>query len=214
MEAHVGKLTASPRTGLGKIEVRKLRNQGLIPAVVYGSGKQSLALTIDPKDLHAALDPQRKANTLLELSIASEGQSGEQLNVMLHDYQYHPVSRELLHADFIRVKVDKPVQVKVPVRMEGRAKGVQMGGLLNQVFRTIPLECTPDRIPAEVLIDVTELAIGDTVQVSQLQLPEGVSAVLPPEQTVVLCVGGRGGSDSAAAGSEAGEESATESSAG
>jgi large subunit ribosomal protein L25 len=195
MEAHVGKLTATQRSGFGKIAVRKLRNQGLIPAVLYWGGRESRSLTVDPKHLQAALDPQRKANTLIDLTIAADGGGEEHLNVMLHDYQYHPVTRDLLHADFIRVELDKPVQAKIPVRTEGRAQGVQMGGLLNQVFRKIPVECTPEKIPPEIVIDVTDINIGDAVQISDISLPEGVRAMLPPEQTVVLCVGGRGGGD-------------------
>lgn len=192
MERHVGKLTASRRERTGKEVAKKLRQRELIPAVVYGGGGESEALTLDPLQLHAALDPQKKGNTLIELTIeAADGKSPEQQNVMVKQHQVHPLRRNVMHVDLVRVSLDQPVQVEVPLHTEGRAEGVQLGGMLNQVFRTLPLECTPDKIPAEVTVDVSALNIGDGLQVSDLTLPEGVTTKLAPEQTVVAVVASR-----------------------
>ena len=196
MEAHVGKLTVTRRDGTGKTVTRKLRQQGLIPAVLYGEGGKAESLTVDPAHLVAALDPVKKGNTLIELTIESpEGGAAEQQKVMVKEHQIDAIKRDLLHADFIRVAVDKPVRADVPLHLEGRAIGVQMGGLLNQVFRVVPVECTPDRIPAGMTVDVTDLNIGDTVQVSNLSLPDGVTACLPADQTLALVVAGRGAAE-------------------
>lgn len=198
MEAHIGKLNVKRRTGLGKLASRKLRQQGLIPAVIYGKGGASEPLALDPENLKAALDPQRKRNTLIEMTIEAADGSSEKVNVMVHDHQIDPLGRNIVHADFIRVALDEPVQAEVPLESTGRAKGVQMGGLLNQVFRTVSVECTPDRIPAKIVVDVTELDIGGHIRVADLPLPEGVRATLPAEQTLLLIVAARGAAEAGA----------------
>jgi large subunit ribosomal protein L25 len=102
----------------------------------------------------------------------------------LADYQYHPVTRELLHADFFKISMDQPVDVDVPFELTGKAAGVIVGGILRQVYRKLPLRCLPTKIPAKITHDVTALELDDHVHASDLALPEGVSVRLPPEQTV------------------------------
>jgi large subunit ribosomal protein L25 len=105
---------------------------------------------------------------------------------MIADYQYHPVSRVLLHADFIAVDEKTEVEVKVPLVLFGKSKGVVVGGKLRQVFREVPVRCAPGHIPAELRFDITELEIDDVVPAGQLELPEGVSLGINEKQTVAM----------------------------
>jgi large subunit ribosomal protein L25 len=107
---------------------------------------------------------------------------------MVKDYTYHPVTRVLQHIDFVEVKLDQPVDTEVPVIVKGKAAGVVLGGVLRQVFRTLPVRCLPDRIPLNVEIDVTELKLNEAFATKDVQLPEGVSVRLPAEQTIVSVV--------------------------
>src|SRR5690606_11361066 len=120
-------------------------------------------------------------NSVIELDVKDDAP----LTVLLSDYQYHPVTRQLLHADFLQVHVDRPVDVDVPFELEGKAKGVVLGGLLRQVYRKLPVRCVPSKIPVKITHDITELDLDQTVPVSELKLPEGVTVRLSDAQTVV-----------------------------
>lgn len=187
METHVGTLSVSRRSGKGKSVTRKLRQAGLIPAVVYGPGGAAQPLSLDPLHLRAALDPERKQNTLIRLTVGADasGAAAEE-SVLVKTFQLNPVTHELLHVDFIRVDLTKDVHVEVPLELEGRPEGVALGGVLNQVFRVLPVACTPDKIPVRFTVDVSPLKLGDALHVRDLSLPEGVKVSLSPDQTLVV----------------------------
>src|SRR5437016_3877465 len=145
------KLSAEPRTDAGKGAVRRLRATGRIPGVAYGPKLEATALTISPKDVTAVLATERGRNSVIELSIGSE----KKLTVLLADFQYHPVTRSLLHADFREIKEDEPIDVDVPFEAIGKAKGVIAGGVLRIVFRKLPLRCLPALVPAKITHDVS-----------------------------------------------------------
>ena len=107
---------------------------------------------------------------------------------MIRDYTIHPVSRTLEHIDFIEVKLDKPVDVDVPLIPIGKAVGVTAGGVLRVVYRTVPVRCLPDRIPVKIETEVSHLELGQHVTTQELKLPEGVTVRLPAEQTLVSVV--------------------------
>jgi large subunit ribosomal protein L25 len=175
------KLSAEPRTDSGKGAVRRLRATGRIPAVAYGPKLEAIALTISPKDVTAVLSTERGRNSVIELSVGNE----KKLTVLLADFQYHPVTRSLLHADFREIKEDEPIDVDVPFETTGKAKGVIAGGVLRMVYRKLPLRCLPALVPAKITHDVSELELDHSIPAKDLKLPEGVSVRLPPEQTVV-----------------------------
>src|SRR6185436_16925101 len=106
----------------------------------------------------------------------------------LRDYQYHPVSRQLLHADFVQIHLDQPVDVEVPLELTGKPAGVVKGGVLRQVFRKLPIRSLPGNIPVKIVHDVTALDLDGHVAPKDLALPEGVSVRLPAEQTVAAIV--------------------------
>jgi large subunit ribosomal protein L25 len=174
-------LNAEVRETRGKGPARQLRSRGLIPAVFYGPGIETTAMAISPKELVKALETEYRHNVVLTLPL-----EGNQVLAMVKDIQVHPVSRVPVHVDFYRVASDRPVEVRVPLRTTGRAKGVVKGGKLTVVFRDVPVRTTPDKIPANITINVEGLDMGDVFKVSDLTLPEGVEVLHAPDRRLVL----------------------------
>ena len=153
-----------PRQGGGKNDARRLRKTGLIPAVVYGAGKDSSAITVDPKQMNRILHSETGHNTIFDLSL--DGQSAK---VMIVDWQYEPIKGALLHVDLKRIAMDKVLRVKVPILMKGEAPGVkQQGGILEQILREVEIECLPADIPSHIDADVSQLNFGQVIRVSDL----------------------------------------------
>ncbi|WP_437286138.1 50S ribosomal protein L25/general stress protein Ctc [Sorangium sp. So ce406] len=176
------KLNATRREESGKSASSRLRRAGQIPAIAYGRELAPISVAVSPKALLQVLGSDHGKNSVVELAV----ENGETLTVMVRDYDYHPVSRELVHADFIQVKLDQPVDVHIPFRCVGKPKGVVTGGVLQQIFRTIPVRCLPEKIPSFVEIDVTELDMGESYKASGLSLPEGVKTLLADDQTIAV----------------------------
>lgn len=196
------KVSASQRDGNGKGAARRLRGEGRIPAVAYGKALPTQQIAVPPEAIKAVLASAWGRNTVVNLDV--EGKQA--LTVLLSDFQYHPLSRALLHADFVQIHMDQPVNVEVPLELTGKAAGVVGGGTLRQVFRKLPIRCLPNLIPVKVVHDVTALDKDGHVAAKDLALPEGVSVRLPAEQTVASIVHEimRGEDESAAAPGAAG----------
>jgi large subunit ribosomal protein L25 len=173
------KISATRRDDSGSGPARRLRAQGMIPAVAYGKETPATSLTVAPADITAILGSPLGRNTVLELDIG-----GSSLTALLTDLQYHPVTRQPLHIDFVQIHLDRPVDILVPFELTGRAKGVVAGGVLRQIYRRLPVRCLPSDIPVKLSHDVTELELNQHVLASELGLPEGVTVLLPPNQTV------------------------------
>jgi large subunit ribosomal protein L25 len=178
------KISANSRDGKGKEAASRLRRTGQVPAVAYGKALPAQALSVSPSDLQSVLTSERGRNTVIELDVAG----ANKLTVLLREYQHHPVSRAILHADFVQIALDQPVDVEIPLETTGKPVGVVKGGILRQVFRKIPVRCLPELIPVKVVHDVTALELDGHVAAKDLGLPEGVSVRLPPEQTVISVV--------------------------
>ncbi|HRG99723.1 MAG TPA: 50S ribosomal protein L25 [Polyangiaceae bacterium] len=174
---------ATSRPASGKGAARRIRSSGNIPAVAYGKTLAATPIAVAPKDVLAILRGEAGKNTVIKMAIDSKD-----LLVMVKDYSYHPVTRSLLHVDFVEVKLDQPVDTDVPVVVKGKAAGVVAGGILRQVFRTLPVRCLPDRIPLHVEVDVTELKLNEAIATKDLTLGEGVSVRFPAEQTIISVV--------------------------
>lgn len=186
-QSTIGKLAATRRREKGKGVARKLRAKGFVPAVCYGRGAESIPLTVDPVALRKCLDPGKRHNTVIELTVA-DGDKSELMKVMLKDYQIDTLKRTVLHADFIRLAEGQAVVVSVPLLLEGKPEGVKLGGQLHQVFRELPVSCMPEKIPISVSIDVSALLVGQSVQVKDIKVDEGVTITLPQNQTVALVI--------------------------
>ena len=161
-------VNAQRREGKGKGPARRLRQQGLIPAVVYGRKQEPTHLAVDPSGLLKAIETPHKFNTLLTLKW-----DGAEKHVLFKDWSVNPVSRKLEHADFLEVSLEEPVKVDVPVVTTGRSPGQAEGGILSLATHEIVLEALPAKIPVRIEVDITNLKIGQSIHVSQLTPPEG-----------------------------------------
>ena len=187
-------LTAVARDTRGKNEARRLRVSGFTPAVLYGAGKDSLALAVSPKEVRKIL--RTGHNTIFDLAI----QDGESSPVMLVAWQNDPVKESLLHVDLKRIDLSKRIVVKVPVHTVGEAKGVKLqGGLFEIVTREVEIECLPTDIPEEFTLDVSELMIGQNLRTSDIQLPEGVKLLSAADQVIAHVVSVKAEAEPAAA---------------
>jgi large subunit ribosomal protein L25 len=176
-------LEAVDRGGRGKNEARRLRARGHIPAVVYGGGTpEGKAIAVDPKALAKILHSELGANTIIALRMPDGGDA----RVLVKEYQLDPISHHLLHADFYRVALDKPITVTVRVVARGEARGVkQQGGILDFVHREIDIECLPTDIPEHIEADVSELLIGQSIRVRDLVVGVKWTPVSDPDTMLV-----------------------------
>ena len=181
-------LNAEVRESRGKEIAKKLRTKGLIPAVFYGPRSETLSLMVDPKELSRTLQTEAGENVIIDLNIRKGGESLQKM-VMLKEIQIHPLERKTLHADFYEVSMEQMVTVDIPVHLIGKAEGVKAGGILDQVLRTIQIQCLPGDIPRSIDVDVNALMIGDSVHVRDVHLEKGkiltdlnfaVASVVPP----------------------------------
>ena len=183
MSMEIIKLSATPRVDSGKGPSNRLRRTGQIPAIAYGKDLAPTSVAVSPKALLQVLSSEHGQNSVIELAI----ENAEKLTVMVRDYSYHPISRELTHADFVSVKLDEPVAVEVPFKLLGKAKGLVGGGIVQQVFRRIPIRCLPENIPAVIEIDVSNLDINETIKASSLAHLEGITLARHDDQTIGVC---------------------------
>ena len=167
-------LEVKAREGSGKGAARRLRSQGLVPAVVYGKHlEKPLSVAVDPKAVKQAINTPHKLNTLITL----KGVGADQ-QVLFKDYQRDPVTRDILHVDFIAVREDEQVKVNVPLILTGKAEGVAEGGLLSQIRRELEVYAKPRAIPEKIEVDVTSLKIAMAMHINDVKLPEGAKPTI------------------------------------
>ena len=180
-------LSAKLRQGKGKQFARRVRKGGMIPAVLYGPGKESRSLEVNPKDLTLAISTKAGENTLIDLTV--EGETARV--VLVREIQVDPISRVYLHADLYEVPMDKKVKVPVPIAVRGEPLGVKEGGVLDQIIREIEVSCLPTEIPEQLEIDVSALKIGAAAHARDIPLPPGVEILIDADQTVATVVAPR-----------------------
>jgi large subunit ribosomal protein L25 len=177
------KLSVTPRSEKGKCPCRRIRTQDLVPGVYYNQKGQNIAVQVEMlplTKLHAKLGASRVFNLEVEL----DGKA-ESLPVLFKSVQYDPIKSTPIHVDFYGVDLDRDIKVDVRVVVEGKAKGIIMGGQL-EVFRdTIEVICKPLNVPEKIVIDVTDLDIGVNLHVGDVKLPDGVRAVFDESFSVV-----------------------------
>ena len=156
-----------------------LRKSGLMPAVVYGQGKDPLTLSIDMNEFKNLLN-HITSQSLISLDV--EGEASLSKTVMIKELQRHPISRKFIHADFYEVDMNKEINVHVPVHSVGEAKGIEEGGLLQIIRRTLEVICLPGDIPESIEVDISGLGIGDSVHVSQLATGDNVRLAWDPDE--------------------------------
>ncbi len=173
-------LSANMRTRIGKGEAHKLRREAKIPAIYYGKDQESILLSVDPRQLEKAVSTPAGMNALIKLKVEGKGD----YNVLLKDYQAHPISRVFIHADFLHVDLNKKLKVSVPVHITGNAAGVKEGGILQQVTRELEVMCLPINIPKEITVDVSHLKIGQNLHLHEVKLPQGIEPIGEVDLTI------------------------------
>jgi large subunit ribosomal protein L25 len=182
------KLGAALRGDSGKGVARKLRSTGRVPAVLYGHGEQPRALSVDAHALGLLIGAVNVENTIVTLDIDGEGPQ----DVLLREVQMHPYKPEPLHVDFFHVNARETLHVKIPVRLQGTPVGVHTdGGVLDQVLYEVEVECLPGNIPDAVEIDVSNLALGESVRVGEIPAVDGVKFLQDDEQPIASIVASR-----------------------
>jgi large subunit ribosomal protein L25 len=182
-------LEAVKREGRGKNEANRLRASGKIPAVVYGTGKDGkaptgVAVAVDPKEMLRILHSDTGANTLITLKL-----DGGESRVMVKEYQLDPITHGLLHADFYQLALDRAIVVPVPVLLKGEPKGVKLqGGIVDFVSREIEVECLPTEIPEHIDVDITDLALNESIRVRDLAVGPKWKPITEPDTMIVHVV--------------------------
>jgi large subunit ribosomal protein L25 len=196
------------RTDTGKNACRRIRAAGKIPANVYGLGLAPFAVAVNPRAIDDVLKMGSGRNTIFRLSLAG---GKETRDVMLREMQRDPVSDKLIHVDFARVDLDKPITVSVPVQLVGEAEGVKNeGGIMDFVQRTILVSCLPLEIPDQVSVDVSELHLNQNLAVKDLEFGEGITVLDDPASIVAVVVASRAEIAEEAVAEEEEEEGAEE----
>jgi large subunit ribosomal protein L25 len=179
------KLQVQERESRGSAESRRLRKQGLIPGVLYGRGKTPHSICIPERELRRVLTGEGGLHAILDVVL--EGQKTAHPSI-LKEYQQHPVRGGIIHVDLQEVALDKPIQARVVVELIGEPAGVTEGGVLSQVNREVTVEALPLEVPEHLELDVSGMAIGDTLRLADLQAQDGVKYLDDPEETVLATV--------------------------
>jgi large subunit ribosomal protein L25 len=180
-------LEATARGTIGKNEARRTRRGGMVPAVLYGAASEGASrdatpIAVNPKALLKILHSESGANTLISLKLAGSGDA----RVLVKEFQLDPVTRQVLHADFYRVAMDKLIRITIPVLVTGEPKGVkQQGGVLEFIRREIEVECLPADIPEHIEIDVSELMLHQGLRVRDILADAKWKAVSDPDMMLV-----------------------------
>ena len=168
------------RKELGTRKVKHLRKEGWIPGIIYGHGEKSIAIMIQEEELKNVLHNLHSEATLLNLDY-----EGKKLKVLMREVSRNPLTEKMLHVDFQHIHENEEVNVHVILEFQGKAKGIEEGGILNIEHRDLIIRCLPKDIPEKIVVDVTDLEIGHSIHIKDLQIPEGVKVEEDPSSTVV-----------------------------
>ncbi len=174
-------LKATIRTALGSAEARRMRRTGSVPAVLYGRESESTSVTVDGRELYAALHTEAGLNAVITLEL-----DGTPVTTLAREVQRHPLRGDITHLDFIRISLTETVEAEVGIDFEGIPVGVRDdGGIVETIRSTVTIEALPTAIPSSIELDITELTIGDVLRVSDLPVIEGVEYLDDPETSLV-----------------------------
>ena len=180
------KLKAEPRTNVGRAAVHKLRARGLIPAIIYGGDNKPQPLQVAARDINAMMSQASGENVLVELEIAGEGSSR---TALVQEVQHSPIRGDIRHVDFHAISMDQMIQAEVPLEPTGTSVGVKtFGGLLEQSLRMLAIECLPGDLPDRITVDISQLNIGDSIHVRDIQFPSGVTPKVQADLTAFSVV--------------------------
>lgn len=174
-------LNLQSRAESGKGAARRLRRAGRVPGVLYGGDAAPVLVSAETHEAWRLFNAISVENTILHLVV----DGGEPERALVREIQTHPFQPQMLHVDFLRIQRGKPIEVHVPVVLEGLPEGVRTeGGLLDQVVHDVTVKCVPSKIPEAISADVTGLKIGDVLRAGDLEMPEGVENLDDPMRTI------------------------------
>jgi large subunit ribosomal protein L25 len=203
MEA--SELKASIRKESGKGPARRLRAEGLVPAVLYGSGAESTMLYVNAAELIKIIRDEKGEAGFIKLVIDDAGKKAERVSV-LKELQTNTMTKKIIHADFYELRMDKKLTMDVPIHIVGDSIGVEKGGELKPFIRDVKVSALPGQMPRHIEVDVTELMIGSTIHVRDLKLDEGIQILNPGNVSIVTVAAKRGAVGEEAAPAAAEEE--------
>jgi large subunit ribosomal protein L25 len=175
------KLTAKGRDGQGKGDNRKLRQTGYVPAVIYGHGEQTRSVAVDAHELELLFSRVHVENTIIDLNVEGEKKP---IRALVREVQTHPARGSIVHVDFYQIHAGERVHVQIPINFVGTPAGVRAGGILQHTMDELDVRVSSDNIPESIDIDVTGLEIGDSIHVSELQIPEGMEVLDGADRSV------------------------------
>ena len=176
-------LEAKLRNETGKGSSRRIRSSGAIPAVIYGREQDTISLTIDSRESKRLFQSVSVENTIINVKIDNED---EEFETLVREIQVHPHRDDILHVDFYRIERGVALEVEIPVDFIGNAQGVKEGGVLEILFRELRVKCRPSQIPETIVVDISELEIGSSLKVSDIDIDEEVELMADPGQAVCM----------------------------
>lgn len=204
-------ISANQRDRVGKGSARAARRAGMVPAVIYGNKQPALGIELEARVIRKIIHEPGIFSRLLKISVG-----GEEITVLTRDIQFHPVSDEALHFDFLRVSETSTISVAIGVEFinEDKCPGLRIGGNLNVVRHEVELNCPANNIPEKITVDLEGIKVGDSIHISAIELPEGVTPTITDRDFTVATLQSPGGGvknedeeeDAAAEGEEASEE--------
>ena len=175
-------LSATARSTAGKGAARALRREGSVPAVIYGHARQVQSLAVPTRDLEKLLDVISAGSTVVELTV-----DGKTSRTLIREIQRHPFRKQILHVDFLELVAGEKIIVSIPIVLHGIPEGVRLGGgILDQVLRELEIEVDPSHIPNHLDLDVTDLIVGHSLHVRDLQIPTGVKVLADEDAPIAL----------------------------
>ncbi len=206
----LAELKVEMRVGSGKGAARRLRRNNRLPGVVYGPGEESIKVQVDPDEIRAAVRAHEGSLPVFSVVGIKEAEKLTGNVVQVRELQTDPISHEYLHVDLMKVDMSKQITVEVPVHFTGTARGLKMGGIMDEPVRKIDVICFPTDIPEYIEIDTTHLNIGDSIHLKDVRLPRGCSVDTNVDVTVVSVILPKRVKEAEEVGEETAEEAAAE----
>ncbi len=176
-------LKTNLRSSVGSSPARELRRKGILPAVLYGPETETILLSVNISDFEQAMEKGTSSQVLFSLVIQN-GKTNKK-TVMIKELQIHPVSRNFLHVDFYEIDMNRKINVKVPVTIKGKSKGLELGGTLQIVRRELDVLCLPLKVPKSIEVDITDIDIGDSIHVDEIPIEDDIEIPFDKNFTVV-----------------------------
>jgi large subunit ribosomal protein L25 len=183
------KLVVNERTDTGTSAVKRMRRTGMIPGVLYGSGKTATAIAIDPHVLRAAVSTEHGTHAVFDVMF--EGRKTAH-HAVIQEMQFDAVKHVITHVDLREVKLNEPIEAAVGLQLEGTAPGVKAGGLLDVTTHEIHIKCLPADIPEHLVLVIDELELGEVARIKDIVPPEGVTILDDPDEAVASVIPPRG----------------------